>query len=73
MFIKLLVISLFLVTLVMLTLGVKLLFDRNAGFTVHSCSTDPGKDAGEDGCHSCQLKELADCSENKIKEVKTFK
>ncbi len=71
MFIKLILISFFLVGLVMLTLSIKLLFDKNATFTVHSCSTEPGADVTEGGCHSCQLKELTDCPEDK--STPTFK
>ena len=71
MFIKLVLISFFLVGLVMLTLSVKLLFDKNATFTLHSCSTEPGADVSEGGCHSCQLKDLANCDETK-KESLSF-
>ena len=74
MFIKLFVISVFMVSLVMLTLGIKMLFDRNAEFTIHSCSTDTGKE-GDGGCHSCQLKELTNCPEDNnniaIKKLKS--
>ncbi len=72
MFIKLVLISFFLVGLVMLTLSVKLLFDKKATFTVHSCSTEPGADPDGIGCHSCQLKDIANCDE-KEKEDLSFK
>lgn len=71
MFIKLFVISFFMVSLVMLTLGIKMLFDRNAEFTFHSCGSSDGENPEEAGCHSCQLKDLANCSENE--KIKPFK
>lgn len=66
MFLKLLIVSVILVAFVMLALGVKLFFDKNAEFEMHSCSTgDKKNDNGELDCSSCQLKEVADCSEAK--------
>lgn len=66
MFLKLLIVSVILVAFVMLALGVKLFFDKNAEFEVHSCSTgDKNNDNGEPGCSSCELKEIADCPETK--------
>ncbi len=69
MFFKVLIISAFIVAFSMLALGVKLLFDRNAEFTVHSCSLEGG-DLDENGaCSKCQIKDLADCPENKVKKL----
>ncbi|NOY36020.1 MAG: hypothetical protein GXO83_00415 [Chlorobi bacterium] len=65
MFIKLFLLSLVLTALIMVTLGIKLLFDRKAEFTVHSCSTGAGDTNGTDGCHSCQMVEMTDCPEKK--------
>ncbi|MFO7790981.1 MAG: hypothetical protein R6V32_10455 [Bacteroidales bacterium] len=63
MFLKLLIVSVILVAFVMLALGVKMLFDKNAEFEMHSCSAgDKKNDSGEPDCSSCQLKEVADCS-----------
>lgn len=49
----------------MLALGIKLLFDPKAEFTVHSCALDDGKTDGDGACYKCQLKDLADCPEKK--------
>jgi len=38
MIIKTLIVSVILVAIVMLALGIKMLFDKNAKFEVHSCS-----------------------------------
>lgn len=66
MFLKLLIFSIVLVAIVMLALGVKLFFDKNAEFEMHSCSSDnKSKNSGEPGCSYCQLKEVADCTESK--------
>lgn len=63
MFVKLVLISLVLVVIIMLALGVKLLFDKNARFEAHSCALDGGSADAEGGCAKCQLKDLADCPE----------
>jgi len=61
-----LIISIILVAFVMLALGVKLLFDKNAEFTVHSCALEDDESLDKDlTCYKCQLKDLADCPENK--------
>lgn len=66
MFLKLLIFSVILVAIIMLALGVKLLFDKNAEFEMHSCAFEENtNDKGEPGCSSCQLKEVADCPETK--------
>ncbi|MCD6202537.1 MAG: hypothetical protein J7K46_12090 [Bacteroidales bacterium] len=65
MFIKLFIISLMMVSLVMLTPGIKMLFDRDAEFTIHSCSTGDGDNPEDGGCHSCELKELTQCRKMK--------
>ena len=60
---KVIIISLILVAFVVLALGIKLLFDPKAEFTVHSCALDNG-DLDKDGaCMKCQIKDLADCPE----------
>ena len=56
MFLKTLIISVILVAIVMLALGVKLLFDKKATFTAHSCALDDGE-LSEDGVRmKCELK-----------------
>jgi len=49
----------------MLALGIKLLFDPKAEFTVHSCALDDGNTDKDGACYKCQLKELSDCPEKK--------
>ena len=47
-----------------------MLFNRNAEFTVHSCSLEDG-DLDENGaCANCHLKDLEDCPEKIITKVK---
>lgn len=65
MYLQLLIISVILVSLIMLALGVKLLFDKNARFEVHSCALEEGSTDEFGACTKCQLKELANCPENK--------
>jgi hypothetical protein len=55
MFIKMLLISIVLVAIVMLALGVKLLFDKNAKFTVHSCNPENNDPEHEGSCSKCGL------------------
>ena len=60
---KVIIISLILVAFIALALGIKMLFDPKAEFTVHSCALDSG-DLDKDGaCSMCQLKDLANCPE----------
>ena len=63
MFLKLLVISIFLVAIAMLALGVKMIFNPRATFTVHSCAFENVGMDEDMGCSKCGLKELADCPE----------
>jgi hypothetical protein len=58
MIFKTIIIAIVLVTIIMLALGVKLLFDKNAKFTTHSCSAKDRLDAKDDGCLTCDLDEL---------------
>ena len=64
MFLKLLIISVIFVAIVMLGLGVKLLFDKNAKFSAHSCALEDGSLKEDGACAACDLKDLADCPEN---------
>ena len=54
----------------MLALGVKLLFNKDAEFTAHSCALDDGTSDKNEACSKCELKDLVDCTENK-KDLKT--
>jgi len=54
MFLKTLIISVILVAIVMLALGVKLLFDKNATFTAHSCALDNGELSKDGVCTKCE-------------------
>jgi hypothetical protein len=65
MFIKILIVSIILVTIVMLAFGIKMWFDPDAEFTVHSCALEDGSLDKDGACSKCQLKDLADCPENK--------
>ncbi len=64
MFLKTLIISVILVAFVMLALGVKLLFDKNATFTAHSCALDDGELNNDGVCTKCELKDMDDCPED---------
>jgi len=70
MFINTLIITVILVAIVMLALGVKLLFNKDAEFPVHSCALDDGTSDKNETCSKCELKDLVDCPENK-KNLKT--
>jgi hypothetical protein len=61
MIIKTILISVILVAIVMLALGIKMLFDKNAKFTVHSCSLEHEEIDSDDACYKCQLKNMSDC------------
>lgn len=63
MILKVLIISVIIVAFAMLALGVKMLFNRNAEFTVHSCSFEGGERDENGACAKCRLKDLADCPE----------
>ena len=65
MFLHLLILSVFIVAIIMLPLGIKLLSDPNAKYTVHSCSLENGDTNVDGSCSKCQIKELADCPEKK--------
>ena len=75
MFLATLIISIILVAIIMLALGLKMLFDKNAEFTVHSCALEDNDSLNKDlTCSKCQLRDLADCPENKgTKKNKTNK
>ncbi len=53
MFIKLLLISIVLVAIVMLALGIKLLVNKDAKFTVHSCNPQNNDPEHEGSCCNC--------------------
>jgi hypothetical protein len=64
MIINTIIITIILVAIIMLALGVKLLFNKDAEFTAHSCALDDNKSQdGEPACAKCQIKDIADCSE----------
>ena len=60
-----LIISVILVGIVMLALGVKLLFNKDAEFTAHSCALDDGTSDKNEACSKCDLKDLVNCPEIK--------
>lgn len=63
MYLHILIVTIILVAFTMLALGVKLLFDKDATFTHHSCALDDKDLNNIGGCASCDIKEIADCSE----------
>jgi len=63
MFLKLFLVSVILVAFTMLALGVKLLFDRDASFTHHSCALEDEKLNNVGGCLGCQIRGIANCTE----------
>lgn len=73
MIVKLIIISVILIAIVVLALGVKLWFNPDAEFSVHSCALEDGNlDEGE-ACFKCRLKDLADCPEKKNDEISNFR
>ena len=65
MFLKILIATTILVAFTMLALGIKMLFDKDASFTGHSCSMEGGKSNEVSGCASCDIQELAHCADKK--------
>ena len=63
MIIKTIIVSVILVAFVILALGIKMLFDKNAKFTVHGCSLEDDNYDGEMTCYKCQLKDKTNCPE----------
>ena len=69
MLIKTFITAIILVAIVMLALGIKLLFNKDAEFTVHSCALKDGESLDDEGaCYKCQLKDTADCPEIKVNQ-----
>jgi len=62
MIIKTLIITVILVAIVILALGIKMLFDKNAKFEIHSCALD--NDSTNSTCYKCQVKDPVECNEN---------
>ncbi len=65
MFLKILILSIILVAFTALALGVKMLFDKNASFTYHSCVHEDGDLYKTDGCAGCGIQEVTNCPEKK--------
>lgn len=63
MYLNILIVTVILVAFSMLALGVKLLFDKNATFTHHSCALEDEELNNVGGCFACQIKDIASCSE----------
>lgn len=62
---KILIVAVVLVAFAILGLGVKLLFDKDAEFTHHSCAGE-NKDLNDvNGCTGCEIMKSANCNENK--------
>jgi len=72
MFLATLIISIILVAIIMLALGLKMLSDKNAEFTVHSCALENDENLDKDlTCSKCQLRDLIDCPEKKKEDAST--
>lgn len=66
MYFEILITTIVLVSIVMMALSVKLFFNKKAEFEMHSCSFDANEKSIEElDCTSCQLKDIADCSQEK--------
>lgn len=63
MIIKTVLVSMIIVAIVVLALGIKMLFDKNAKFEVHSCNFYSKDSDGT--CYKCQVTDPADCSDRK--------
>ncbi len=63
MIIKTLIVTVILVAIVMLALGIRMLFDKNAKFEVHSCSFD--SDDAKGTSYKCQIIDSEECPDNK--------
>lgn len=55
MIIKTILISVILVVIVMLALGIKMLFDKNAKFAVHSCNHETNDSEHKGSCCKCGI------------------
>ena len=62
--IKVLIVSAILVAFIMLPYLIHRLFDKDSEFALHECPFDENWEKKAPGCSSCQLKELANCSED---------
>ncbi len=65
MLIKVIIVSIVLVALILISLGIKLLADPNAEFTMHSCALEDGSLDKDGACSKCLIKDLEYCPENK--------
>lgn len=66
MIVKTLIAAVVMVAIVMLALGVKLLFDKNAEFTSHSCALESDKELDKnEACAKCDLKDIVECPEER--------
>ena len=65
MFFTTFIISVILMSLVMLGLGLKLLFNPKSNFLGHSCAFEDGQKDNNETCITCGLKDLIDCSDAK--------
>ncbi len=64
MFLKILIASVILVAFIMLALGVKLLFNKEATFSGHACALEDDELNKVGDCAGCEIKEQVNCDEN---------
>jgi hypothetical protein len=65
MYLKILIVTIILVAFVMLALGIKMLFDKNASFNIHSCSLENEGNDFDGTCYKCQTTDAENCPEIK--------
>ena len=63
MILNTIIITVILVAFVMMALGIKMLFDKNAEFNIHSCFLEHGDINDERTCYQCQIKNSEECPE----------
>lgn len=61
---KILIVAVILVALAVMGLGVKLLFDKDAKITHHSCAGEFKDLHDVDGCAGCEIKKSANSSKH---------
>ncbi len=68
MFVKILFISIVLMAFVVAGLAIKIFFNPKAEFPHHSCDLENDKAVSREDCASCELKEIANCSDDLSKK-----
>ena len=69
MFIKVLIVSVILLVIAIMALGIKLFFKPRDEIKLHTCAFEDGTLNEEGACSKCDLKDIADCPEQKDKKA----